>query len=140
MEYVFDTNTLSSIFMHYYFDNFPSFWKKFNPMVESGDIISVREVRLELKETNRLDYIKKWAGSYPFFFANPTNDELKFITQIYSVKHFQQNVEKKKLLGGKPVADPFIIAKAKINNAIVVTEEEEKPHASKIPIYASILK
>ncbi|MFZ5979923.1 MAG: PIN domain-containing protein [Candidatus Zixiibacteriota bacterium] len=133
MEHIFDTNTLSSIFMHYYFDNFPSFWKKFNQLVKAGKILSVSEVRRELKEVNRWVYLEQWAVNFPDFFEKPTNEELIFITEIYSVKHFQQNVELKKRLGGKPVADPFVIAKAKIKNAIVVTEEEEKPNSVKIP-------
>ena len=47
--------------------------------------------------------------------------------------HFQQNLEKKKLLHGGAFADPFIIAKAKINNAILVTQEQYKDNATKIP-------
>lgn len=34
---------------------------------------------------------------------------------------------------GKPVADPFVIAKAKVVEGIVVTQEEYKPNAAKIP-------
>jgi hypothetical protein len=82
---------------------------------------------------NRWIYIKGWASNYPDFFENPTKEEMEFITQIYRVKHFQQNIEKKNLLKGSPIADPFIVAKAKINNAIVVTEEKFREHASKIP-------
>jgi len=133
MRYVFDTNTLSSIFKFYYFDNFPSFWNKFDPMVNSKKIVSVREVRRELKERNLWDSIKTWANQYSGFFADPTNNELEFITQIYNVKHFQQNISQRNLYKGKPVADPFIVAKAKIDNAIVVTEEEFRENAVKIP-------
>ena len=41
--------------------------------------------------------------------------------------------EKKKLLKGGPFADPFIIAKAKIINAVVVSQEKYKENAVKIP-------
>lgn len=47
--------------------------------------------------------------------------------------HFQQLVEKKKILKGGPVADPFVIAKAKVEGAILVTEEAFKENAAKIP-------
>lgn len=133
MKYVFDNNTLTSIFKHYYFQNFPSFWDKFDPLVISKEAVSTKEVRRELEAMNRWQYIKVWANKYPYFFSNPTGQELAFIPKIYSVKHFQQNIENKKLLGGLPVADPFIIARAQINNAIVVTEEKLKKNASKIP-------
>ena len=36
-------------------------------------------------------------------------------------------------LHGTPVADPFVIACAKIRQGTVVTEERLKPHAAKIP-------
>lgn len=133
MKYVFDNNSLIAVFKHYYFDQFPSFWELFNPMVKSKEILSVREVRREMEESNRWNLLKKWAKNYPDFFSAPSEEELKFITTIFEVKHFQTNIEHKKLLAGKPVADPFIIAKAKVNNAIVVTEEAFKEHASKIP-------
>ena len=45
------------------------------------------------------------------FFLNPTPDELGFITQIYSISHFQQNLDKKKILQGGYFADPLVIAK-----------------------------
>ena len=133
MKYVFDNNSLTSIFKFYYFNNFPSFWKKFNPMVISKAIVSVREVRRELEDMNRWEYIKGWASNYPHFFESPKKEELEFTTQIYKVKHFQQNIEKRNLVKGSPIADPFIVAKAKINDAVVVTEEKFSEHASKIP-------
>ena len=133
MRYVFDNDTISSIFKFYYFGNFPSFWKEFNLLVSKGDVVTVREVRRELKGIDLWDKIRKWANNYPKFFSNPTSEELNFITTIYSVRHFQQNIERKKLLAGKPVADPFIIAKAWLNDAIVVTQEKLKQNASAIP-------
>ena len=42
-------------------------------------------------------------------------------------------MEKKKRLKGGAFADPFIIAKAKINNAIIVTQEKYKENSAKIP-------
>ena len=35
--------------------------------------------------------------------------------------------------GGKPVADPFVIARAKISGACVVTQEKKTDNAAKIP-------
>lgn len=134
MKYVFDNNTLSSIFKYYYYDNFPSFWDKFNPLVSAKEIISVKEVQRELKRIPPLwKKIKTWSDKYPSFFSKPTNDELSFITQIYSVPHFQQNISERSRLMGQPVADPFVIAKAKVNDAIVITQETFKSKATRIP-------
>lgn len=47
--------------------------------------------------------------------------------------HFQQNIERQKILKGGKNADPFLIARAKILNIPVVTMEKYKEHAVKIP-------
>jgi len=42
-------------------------------------------------------------------------------------------VRKKERLQGKPVADPFVIAKAKISEGWVVTQEKLKENSAQIP-------
>jgi hypothetical protein len=133
MIYVFDNSSLSNILDHYYQDRFPSFWEKFNEMVTQGDLISVREVRNELSGKFDDDKIEILMKHNEDFFADPTNEELSFITEIYSVKHFQQNLERKKLLSGGYFADPFVIAKARAVEGTVVTEEHFKENGAKIP-------
>ncbi|OGC01330.1 hypothetical protein A2V82_10875 [candidate division KSB1 bacterium RBG_16_48_16] len=133
MIYVFDDNSLSNVLNHYYADRFPSFWEKFDTMVQNGNIISVREVRLELTSKFNDETIDRLARYNGDFFANPRPEELAFITRIYSIAHFQQNLERKKLLQGGYFADPFIIAKAWKMSGTVVTEENFKEHAAKIP-------
>lgn len=133
MIYVFDNSSLSNILNHYYPDRFPSFWEKFNDIVNRGKLISVREVRNEL--TGKFDEktIEILIKNNKSFFLDPTTEELGLITEIYTVKHFQQNLEKKKILSGGYFADPFVIAKAWKENATVITEEEYKEHGAKIP-------
>lgn len=133
MMYVFDTNSLSNILNHYYEDRFPSFWEKFDAVMKTNDAISVREVRNELTgkfEDEKIDRLQKYNTD---FFTDPTTEELSFISQIYSVQHFQQNLDKKKILSGGFFADPFVIAKARKENGTVVTEEDKKANAAKIP-------
>ena len=72
-------------------------------------------------------------GHNPDFFEAPSLEELSFISQIYSVPHFRQNFDKKKLLHGGYFADPFLIAKAKISDAVMVTEEEHPINGARIP-------
>ncbi len=43
---------------------------------------------------------------------------------MFSINDFQKIINHKQLLNGKAQADPFVIAKAKINQATVVTIEE----------------
>ncbi|HOU97162.1 MAG TPA: DUF4411 family protein [Bacteroidales bacterium] len=131
--YIVDSNSLSAILNHYYPDRFPSFWNKFNNYVRASDICSVREVYNELLDRFDKKRLVVFTIQNKDFFAEPDNAELQFITKIYSISHFQHNLENKKLLKGGPFADPFVIAKAYILSATVVTEEHFKPNGAKIP-------
>jgi hypothetical protein len=118
---------------HYYRDRFPSFWEKFDVALKDKQVISVREARLELERRFDESIIGLLETDNRDFFEDPTVEELSFITQIYTIPHFQQNLDKKKLLQGGYFADPFIIAKAKIKDGVVVTEEDQPPHGARIP-------
>ncbi len=130
MTYVFDSNTLIKIFNHYYRNQFPSFWEKFDKYVANGKIISVRTVKTELQDGRDMlaDFVKSNG-----IFDMPTDDETDFITEIFKVEHFQDLINKKARLQGKEVADPYLITKAKVLNICVVTEEKPKNNAAKIP-------
>lgn len=132
--YVFDTNSLSNVLRHYYRDRFPSFWEKFDVMLQNKKVISVREARFELERRFQETVIEKqFVMHNPDFFEGPSGEELSFITEIYLIPHFRQNLDRKKLLQGGYFADPFIIAKAAIRQAVVVTEEEHPNHGARIP-------
>jgi hypothetical protein len=55
------------------------------------------------------------------------------VVKIFNVAHFRQRVGNKQLLDGHPVADPFVIASARVRGGCVVTEEQLKPNAARIP-------
>jgi hypothetical protein len=131
--YVFDTSSLSIILKHYYPERFLSLWEKLDKMLHVGDIILVRESYNEIMEFNAKDRPAEWAQENRKLFSTPSVEELEFVNEIFAVEHFQQLIERKKILSGRPAADPFVIARAKINNAIVVTEELYKDNAAKIP-------
>lgn len=131
MIYVFDSNVLISLFRNYYRGRFPSLWQKFDVYVVSGQIVSVREVLNEIG--SRDDQLSEWAKQNREVFSQPSSEELAFIAEIFKVNHFQMLVRSEERLKGKPVADPFVIAKAKIIQGCVVTDEILKPNAAKIP-------
>jgi len=131
--FVFDTNSLSNILRNYFPETFSSFWRQFGALIENKAITSVREVKGELEEKFDKTLIGRFEIYCPDFFTIPSLEELRFIPQIYAIKHFQQNLDRKKILKGGNFADPFVIAKAKIIKGIVVTEETFKEHAAKIP-------
>ncbi|MBK6328445.1 MAG: DUF4411 family protein [Chloroflexi bacterium] len=131
MIYVFDSSTLIDLFRYYYPSRFPSLWDKFAEAVTTQTIISVREVKNEIGQ--RDDRLSQWMKQQRDFFQPPDTEELRFVAEIFAVPHFQMLVRKQERLQGKPVADPFVIAKAKIIQGCVVTEETFKPNGARIP-------
>ena len=132
MTYVFDTNVFSDLFKSYYRSRFPTLWVHFDGLVDSGNIVSTREVRREI-ENSSVHSLIDWCKANAGVFSTPTAAEAEFVREIYSVTHFQQNIEQKKLLKGGLNADPFIIAKANAIGGTVVALEREKPKAVKVP-------
>ncbi len=128
--YVFDTSSFLEL-SHYYPKRFPSLWSAFDDLVKAGEIISVKEVLREISD--RKPVLLQWTQENKAIFYEPTPEEAIFLLEIFKVEHFQQSLEKQKMLKGGAFADPFVIAKAKINNGIVVTQEQMKPNGSKIP-------
>lgn len=131
--YIFDTNSLSQLFRFYYRNNFPSLWTEFNQLVSDGRILSAREVLRELGDGRQAELAYQWALDHEHLFADPGTEEVLFVSRIFDVRHFQQNLQTKK---GKPRrrgADPFVIARAKRTGGTVVTEEAKPPHGARIP-------
>lgn len=130
--YVFDTGSYSKL-KHYYPSVFGSLWRHLTQLATDGRILSTREVRRELRNGVPVTHVDEWLERHANMFTTPTTSELKFVAEILKVPHFQSIIGEKQRLTGMPVADPFVIAAAKIRGFVVVTEEVLKPHAVKIP-------
>lgn len=130
--YVFDNSPLSVLFRNYYRGRFPTLWDRFDGLVADGRIVSTREVYREA-EDSALENLREWAAGQQSVFHIPTAPEGAFVGRIYAVRHFQQNIEQKKLLKGGRNADPFVIAKAATEGRCVVTMEQFKENGAKIP-------
>jgi hypothetical protein len=129
--YVFDTNSLSEL-KAYYPDIFKAFWAQFNALVAAEEVISTREVRTELDNSGR-EHVIKWAKGHSAMFTTPSGAETEFVGQIFSVPHFRALIGQKAQQRGTPVADPFVIACAKVKSGSVVSQEKLKLNAAKIP-------
>ncbi len=130
--YVFDTAPLSTLFKNYYRKRFPTLWTKFDGLIASDAIVCVRETLREIDD-GPVESLREWSASNGTIFHPPSAAEAAFISTIYAVPHFQQNIEQRKLLKGGRNADPFIIAKAHSESKCVVTMEKFKDHSAKIP-------
>jgi hypothetical protein len=128
MKYVFDSGPF--IDCRYYYPNiFKSYWDKLNRLATRKDIISVKEVYNEIMKGS--DIISDWANQNSGIFEEPSAEEFEIVKDIMS-KH-KELIRLTNYTGGTPVADPFIIAKAKNSNLTVVTQEVFRENAHKIP-------
>ncbi len=132
MVYVFDSSSFIVV-GHYFPSNFPSFWQRFDSAISERQIVSVREAYRELDNRATRQHLIDWVNRNKEIFLVPSPEETQFIAEIFSVRHFQQLINEKQRLTASPVADPFIVASAKVRNACVVTEESFKKNAAKIP-------
>jgi hypothetical protein len=132
MSYVFDNSPLSALFRNFYRNRFPSLWVLFDELVANGDIVSTREVLREI-EDGATESLREWAAQNRQLFTVPAAAEGTFIRQIYAIPQFQQNIEQQKILKGGKNADAFVIAKAAVVQGTVVTMEQLRPNAVKIP-------
>ena len=132
MSYVFDNSPLSVLFKNYYPETFPTLWSHFDRLVNEGRLVSTREVLREINDSS-IERLTEWATKNRDLFSTPTSKEGDIVAQIFRVKHFQQNIELQKIMNGGKNADPFVIAKAKVDGFAVVTTELFKYHGVKIP-------
>jgi hypothetical protein len=130
--YVFDTSSLSKL-KHFFPGVFKSVWTGLDALVLSGNLISTREVWNEIERGDVDAHTNQWLKQRKQIFTTPTGPELQFVAQIFQTRHFQALIGEKQRLTGTPVADPFVIACAKVRGGTVVTEERLKPQAAKIP-------
>lgn len=132
MIYVMDSGPLIVMFRHYYPDRFPTLWERFDEMRNDERLVSTREVSNEVN--GQEDRLSTWAMANRPFFHTPTDDELEFVAQIFAVPHFQALIRRQARLQGRPVADPFVIAKARhCDDGCVVSTELYRQNAAKIP-------
>lgn len=132
MIYVFDTSSIRSL-QHFYPSVFKTIWGGLDGLVQQQNLISTREVWNELVRQNVSADVLAWAKQNKQIFTTPNATELQFVAQIFQIQHFQSLIGEQQRLKGTPVADPFVIACAKIKGGTVVTEEQLKPNAAKIP-------
>ena len=117
MIYILDTNTISQIYR--YRESFPSFWVKFDALVQDGNSMLVREVERELDRygpTQRA--VTELKQLKPGFFAMPAPEEQQVIREIFAIPHFRSMINTRNTLSGNPVADPFLVAKGCIVRAM----------------------
>lgn len=130
--YVFDTNVFWAL-GHYYPSRFPTIWHQIDKLAKSGDLYSVKEVLRELESNCPFESIEGWVKGHHDIFRVPNEEETKIVAQIFQKEQYRGFVKRQNILKGLPVADPFVIAAAKIHKGRVVTQESLKEGGARIP-------
>lgn len=117
MVYCIDTSALLEGWVrHYPPDIFPALWENLRSMIDSSELISPEEVLVELSKKDDLVY--QWAKENQAMFV-PLDDETQEVTSDI-LTAFPRLVGQ---LKDRNSADPFVIAVAMIQDAVVVTSE-----------------
>lgn len=133
MVYVFDAGPFITLFTYFYASRFPSLWERFNTVIASRRVLSTREVANEIMSFHGKTRLTQWVSEQRDLFDSPSQMEIRYVEEIFRQPHFRQLIDRRKMLEGRPVADPFVIAKARTIGGIVVTTEKYKPNAAQIP-------
>jgi len=130
--YVFDTNVFQTL-GNFNLKRFPTIWDRIDALVLQKELISVKEVRNEIEFVCHFDHVIEWVKKNRHIFINPSAEECIVVAEIFKTEQSRGLVRRKNILKGSPVADPFIIASAKIRGGCVVTQESFKSDAARIP-------
>ena len=133
MLYIFDSNTFIHLFKSYYESRFPTLWADFYRLISDGQIVSVREVLNEITDQGQSDRLSKWAKDNRHIFHQPKPREGELLQHVFAIPKFRSMVQRKSLLRGRPVADPFLVAKTWANDGCLVTLEQYRNTSAKIP-------
>jgi predicted nucleic acid-binding protein len=135
--YVVDTNVLITLMAHHPQDKpaYQAIWDEIESLIKQNKIFSTEVVYEEImRYLGKDDRLKKWARSHKKRFFIPTNSETFQFAQDVA-KNFPDLLDKKKLQTGEPDADPFLIALARSEGTIIITQER-KDLSNRIPMVA----
>jgi hypothetical protein len=130
--YIFDTNVFYAL-GHYYPSRFPTIWERIDSLAEEGELLSVKEVKRELEGNCPAEFVEEWVKKYRKIFHSPSGEEMTIVAEMFKKEQYRGFVKRQNILKGLPVADPFIVAAAKVLGAHVVTQESSKPGGARIP-------
>ena len=134
-----DASSIINLFRHsglfyppYPQDIFKGLWDKLDQLIENGEIISHITVLKEIEK--RDDNAKKWCVKHKKIFKDIDDCQIKELNKIkakYSKSHWDAETKRK----GQEWADPWVIALAICEEAIIVSDERNSP--DRVPYVAN---
>jgi len=120
LKYSLDSNVFIEAWNGYYsLELSPTYWDKLDQLARESTIFATEEVKKEISKTD--DDLKAWFSDKTYFFRAINEKVISCLNEIYQKdKNHRRLVDNTKQ---RSVADPWVIAHAMAENAIVVTKE-----------------
>ena len=123
-KYCLDTNVFIEAWNKYYSMSLsPRYWDLLDDLAKKGVIFCTQEVKVEIEKVD--DKLSQWIKSRNHFFKDITEDVQLHLREVLK---FKRLVDSSKT---RSIADPWVIAHAMAENAVVVTKEEPTPILAK---------
>lgn len=123
MKYCLDTNVFIEAWNNYYaMDFFPDYWERIDSLAQEGTVFATIEVKKEIEKIS--DALKSWISSRDYLFK-PIDDKVQeCLSEVFKDERHHRLVDS---ITGRSIADPWVIAHAMAEGAIVVTKEPYAP-------------
>ena len=120
--YCLDANVLIQAWQKYYSPSLcPDYWGRLNDLGEQVMIFIPEAVKDEILKTE--DELSQWLKSSKIQVRGITEPVTYYLRQIYNVNPVHKNLVDN--VKGRSLADPWVIAHAMTESAVVVTKEEK---------------
>ncbi|GBD03457.1 hypothetical protein HRbin19_00743 [bacterium HR19] len=139
--YCIDASSIINLFRHsglryspYPEDIFPGLWEKLEKLIKTGRLISLSHNTVLKEVRERDDEAKKWCEKHKKIFKDIDDCQISKIEDIktqYSKRHWEAEINRK----GREWADPWVIALAICEEALIISDEKNAP--DRIPYIAN---
>ena len=127
MIYCLDTNVFIQAWTKYYhIDFFGDYWRKLDELAQAGVVFATSEVKREIDKID--DTLKDWLGERDYFFKDIDDSVQSCIAEVFQDPNHHRLVDSTKQ---RSIADPWVIAHAMAEDAIVVTKEQFEINTTK---------
>src|SRR5712671_3778674 len=129
--YTIDMSSIKELHERYPKNIFPTVWTHIESLIQNNQLVSHIEVQREIKNTNNpQDKLLKWSNKNKKIFLGIDGCQSSQIPSIQSKYNVGEWNNKMNRPG--PWADPYLLAMAICEDAIIITQES-KTKANRIP-------
>lgn len=129
--YTIDMSSIKELYERYPIKTFPTIWQHIVSLIQDGQLVSHIEVYREIKNTtNAKDKLLVWSNKNKKIFQNIDTCQINKISEIQS--KYNKGEWDNKMNRPGPWADPYLIAMAMCEGAVIITQES-KTKANRIP-------